>query len=80
METLKSQQLLLQHVRQLSADVAEFKPEGIASLAENLANWITAQIVGAAKSATSEIENGCPDLKSLSAYPAKSDLIRLNPT
>ena len=32
MDKISTQQMLLQHVRQLAADVAEFKPEGIASL------------------------------------------------
>ena len=70
MEPEETQQLLLEHVRQLAAEVAELRQEGAAPLTDNLAHWLAAQFVVAAKKAAQESENGCLDLKTLQALNA----------
>ena len=75
MEGQGIQQLLLKHVRQLSADVAELKQEGAAPLTDNLAHWLAAQFVVAAKTAAAQTEGGCVELKTLRGLSA--DLVAL---
>ncbi len=65
MEASETQQHLLQHVRQLAAEVAELKREGAAPLTDDLAQWIAAQFVVAARAAARNAADGCVDLKTL---------------
>jgi hypothetical protein len=70
MEPSGSQQLLLRHVKHLAAEVAELKKQDKESVSDNLAHWIAAQFVLAAKNAALATETGSLDLKTLSALSA----------
>lgn len=75
MEAQGNQQLLLQHVRQLADEVKELKMDGPDSLIGNLAHWLGAQLVVAAKTAFSDAQDGNIDLKLLRAL--NSDVVAL---
>jgi hypothetical protein len=76
MEANETQQLLLQHVRQLDAEVAELKKESPGPLTESLAHWLAAQFVVTAQAAAVKTEAGCLELKTLCALNANVVALR----
>ena len=70
MEARETQQLILEHVRQLAAEVAALKLDGAAPLTDGFAHWLAAHLLVAAKKAAKESKNGCLDLKSLRSLNA----------